>query len=61
MKEYKWYFSIWRLRQYFLFGIEWTADKSWFRVLQDFNVYLGFFAFGWIKMPAPVKTTKEKK
>ncbi len=47
-KNYVWKFSIWRPRQQIMFGIEWVRD-GWH--LEDFDVYLGFFAFGWIRMP----------
>lgn len=48
----KWKFSIWRLSQTFLVGVEWCTDKS---KLVDFDIYLGFFALGWIKLPVEQK------
>ena len=60
-KNWKWYFSIWHPRQMLTFGIEWVADKSWFRGLTEFDIYLGPVAFGWLKMPEPVETIRKKK
>lgn len=60
-KNYKWYFETWRCRQMFKIGIEWCAEKSWFRRLTEFDIYLGCFALGWIKMPAPVEVEKQIK
>ena len=64
-KNYKWVFDTWRLRQEFIIGIEWCAEKSWFRGLTEFDVYLGWFAFGWLKnmpiIPEEKKTKKAKK
>lgn len=47
-KNYIWKFSIWRLCQEFMIGIDWVRE-GWH--IEDFNVHLGFFAFGWIKLP----------
>ena len=59
MIKYKWFFSVWRPRQQFTIGVEWCTNKHFGRSkLIELDFYLGFFAFGWIKMPVDAKKVR---